>query len=149
MRFALLLYTLFALQATAWPVPVRAEISSDCSVSIDAFAKDLETNTIVVDDLASPSHPSPDHVAQSAARYNRDVDSSKLCPTSKKAYVEALLTTWRAWIEHATTHAPTATVELAEQELEKCAVAYSGTGYGATCATWEKQVIKWQGEWAD
>lgn len=148
MRLTFLLFALVVVQATLWAVPVRAATPSDCSAYIDTFAKDLEVNTTMVDDLARPSDPSPDHVVQSAARYNKDVGYSTLCPTSKKVYADALLTTWRAWLEHATTHAnPAGTTELAEQKLEECTVTYHGTDDGATCATWEKQVAKWQDEW--
>jgi hypothetical protein len=132
-----------------WPAAVQAATTSDCSASTDAFARDLETNTTRVDDLASPNSPSPDHIAQSAARYNRDVDYySQLCPASKKTYADALLATWKAWLEHATNHSdPIDATELAARKLEKCAATYSGTDSGTTCATWQKQVKKWQDEW--
>jgi len=145
MRLTLFLFALVVL----WPVAARAAASSDCAAYTDTFAKDLETNTTRVDDLASPNYPSPDHIAQSAARYNRETDYySRLCPTSKKAYADALLTTWKAWLEHATTHVnPIDAIGLAAQKLQKCTAAYYGTDDGATCASWEKQVVKWQNEW--
>lgn len=148
MRLAVLLFTLVALQPAIWPAPVRAATSSSCAAYLDAIAKDLQTNTTLVDDLARPGSPSPDHIVQSAAGYNNYVDYFSLCPSSKKIYTEALLTTWKAWLDHATTHAnPVETIELAARQLEKCSNTYHGTDDGATCATWEKQVSKWQEAW--
>ena len=150
MRPALLACVLVLVGLALCPVPARAATSSDCSVSVDTFAKDLETNTTMVDDLARPNDPSPDHVAQSAARYNREAAYyATLCPSSKKIYADALLTTWQAWVEHATTHEnPAQTTELAARKLQKCSVAYSGTDEAATCATWAEQLAKWQTQWA-
>jgi hypothetical protein len=148
MRVAVFLLAFVTLLPALWSVTVRAATSSECSAYIDAFAKDLETNTKVADDFASPYSPSPDHVAQSAARYNRDVNYSKLCPSSRPMYADALLATWKAWLEHATTHDyPEATTELAARKLQKCAVTYRATDDGATCAAWQKQVAKWQNDW--
>lgn len=150
MRFTFLLLAVVVLQAASWPVCGRAATPSPCSAYIDTFAMDLQTNTTTVDELARPGDPSADHIAQSAARYNRDADNySRLCPASRAMYVDALLTAWKAWLEHATTHTnPVQTVELAARKLEQCTVTYNGTDDGATCATWAKQVAKWQDEWA-
>lgn len=102
----------------------------------------------MVDDLARPNHPTPDHIVQSAAGYNNYVKDSELCPPAKKAYVDALLTTWKAWLDYATTHAdPTDITQLAARKLQQCTVTYKGTDDGATCATWEQQITKWQTEW--
>jgi len=148
MRRTLLLIALGVLPVVL-PVTARTATPSDCSLYIGAFAKDLATNTTTIDELAQPYSPTPDHVAQSAARYARDVDYSKLCTDFKKPYVDALLTTWRAWLEHSTNHEdPIVTIELAARQLEKCAAAYSGTQDGTTCADWKKQVATWQTEWS-
>lgn len=148
MRLSFLLLALVVLPALP-PVSARAADSSDCSLYIGAFAKDLATNTTVLDDLASPNSPTPDHVAQSAARYSRDAEYSKLCSSFKKPYADALLITWRAWLEHSTNHEnPIVTTDLAAKALQKCTAAYAGTEDGATCATWSKQVAKWQTEWS-
>lgn len=148
MRFTFLVFALVLLQPILAPLPARAAMAPDCSAYTDTVAKDLETNTTKVDDLARPFTPSPDHIAQSAAGYSRKDYYFKVCPSLKTAYVDALLTTWRAWLEHASAHVyPEQTTELAEQKLKQCAVTYSGTENGATCAAWEKQVSQWQSEW--
>jgi hypothetical protein len=148
MRIVLLLCAMVFSQPTFLPVSAGAATASDCSLYLDSLAKDLETNTTVLDDLASPNSPSPDHVAQSASRYNRDVDRLQSCSSSKRSYVDALLATWNAWLEHATTHTnPIDRAALAASRLKKCAAAYAGTNDGATCTTWETQLAKWQDEW--
>jgi hypothetical protein len=151
MRLAIFVFIVIAIQLFHDPVAVQAATTSDCATSTDTFADDLATNTTRVDDLASPYNPSPDHVAQSAARYNREaVYFAGLCPNSKKIYADALLATWKAWLEHATTHVdPIDTRKLAAEKLEKCSRTYAGTTDGATCATWEKQMAKWERAWGD
>lgn len=145
LRLIVLLFAL-ALAPALTSVPAAAATPAECSAYIGAFAKDLETNTTVVDDYARPNDPSPDHVAQSAARYNRDAGYSEECP-SKKLYADALLSAWKAWLEHATMHAnPIDSAQLAAEKLEKCTVTYGGTD-AATCAKWKAQVAKWQDEW--
>lgn len=149
MRTILLLLALGALAPPLWPVPVRAAAPVDCSAYVNGLAKDLKTNTTMVDDLARPYDPSADHVAQSAAAYNKYVDSFALCPSSKTTYKDALLATWKAWLDHATTHAnPAGTTEIAARKLQQCSVAYWGTDDGATCASWQRQVTAWQNEWS-
>lgn len=146
-RLTLLIFAL-AVQPMLWPASAQAAAPSDCSAYLDSLAKDLATNTTLVDDYARPNSPSPDHVAQSASRYNRDANYLKQCSASKKPYVDALLTTWSAWLEHATTHVnPIDTANRAAQQLQKCSAAYNATANGATCTQWEKQVAKWQDEW--
>lgn len=150
MRLTFLAFALIALQPVLGPLRVGAATPSGCAASADTIAKDLETNTTEVDALARPNSPSPDHIAQSAAGYNRKVNYySNLCPALKTAYVDALLATWNAWLEHASEHVyPVQTTEAAAEKLKQCAVTYSGTENGATCAAWEKQVVEWQGEWS-
>lgn len=148
MRATLSILASILLQAILGPRPASAAMPPDCSAYTDTIAKDLETNTTKVDDLARPNSPSPDHVAQSAAGYSRKDYYFKVCPSLKTAYVDALLTTWRAWLEHASAHVyPEQTTELAAQKLKQCTLTYSGTENGATCAAWEKQVSQWQHEW--
>ena len=149
MRPLFLVSTLVAFQFILTPLPASAAAAPvDCSTYTNTIAKDLETNTTRVDDLAKPNSPSPDHIAQSAAGYNAREYYSKVCTTPKTAYVDALLTTWRAWLEHATAHVnPLQTTELAAKKLKECSVTYSATEEGTTCANWEKQVTEWQDDW--
>jgi hypothetical protein len=149
MRLTFSVFALIVLQLVLRPLPAGAATPSDCPAYSDTVAKDLETNTTRVDDLARPNSPSPDHIAQSAAGYNKFEYYSKICPTPKNVYVDALLATWSAWLEHATTHVnPVQTAETAAQKLKQCAVTYSGTDDGTTCAAWQKQLIEWQNEWS-
>lgn len=148
MRLPSLVCALALLAPILGALPARAAMPPDCSAYTDTLAKDLETNTKQVDDLARPYTPSPDHIAQSAAGYSRKEYYFKVCSALKTSYVDALMTTWRAWLEHASAHVyPVQTTELAAQKLKQCALTYSGTENEATCAAWEKQVIEWQNEW--
>lgn len=149
MRFTFLLFALAVVQTAVWPAPAVAATPSGCAAYLDTLAKDLKTNTTVVDDLSRPYDPSPDHVVQSAAAYNKYADSFALCPKSKAPYRDALLGAWKAWLEHATNHTnPIDTAQLAAQKLQKCTVTYSGTDDGTTCAAWLQQVTAWQSEWS-
>lgn len=125
--------------------------AAKCAVYLgdDFFANSLEINTVDVDDLAKPNPPQPGRVEKSADEYNSNLSyANKLCDNKKKPYIYALLTAWRAWLEHADAQGnPQHTAELAAQKLEQCTVAFYGTNAGATCAQWEKQVIRWQQAW--
>ena len=148
MRLKFLFLAAIVVLPALWPASVRAATASDCAAYIDALEKDVRINTTMVDDFARPHEPTPDHVAQSAARYNRDVGTSTLCPPAKRVYVNALLATWAAWVQHATTQVNDEdATELAARKLRQCTVTYSGTAEGTNCATWLKQVTEWQNEW--